>query len=80
MKGCHKTAGIPTLSYPRVDIMFRLLSNTISENKYLINPYRPTAKLNDLNFHLLEVVSRYRDPQLQVDENYSHLFNLRLNI
>ena len=29
------------------------------------------------NFHPLEVVSRYRDPQLQVGENYSHLFNLR---
>ena len=26
------------------------------------------------NFHLLEVVSRYRDPQLQVGENYSHFF------
>ena len=31
-----------------------------------------------LNFHRLEVVSRYRDPQLQVGENYSYLFNLRL--
>ena len=29
------------------------------------------AKLFYLNFHPLEVVSRYRDPQLQVDENYS---------
>ena len=28
------------------------------------------AKLNNLNFHPLEVVSRYRDPQLQVGENY----------
>ena len=25
-------------------------------------------------------MSRYRDPQLQVGENYSYLFNLRLNI
>ena len=32
------------------------------------------AKLIYLNFHPLEVVSRYRDPQLQVDENYSDLF------
>ena len=38
------------------------------------------AKLNNLNFHQLEVVSRYRDPQLQVGENYSSLFNLRPNI
>ena len=35
------------------------------------NP-RP-AKLIYLNFHPLEVVSRYRDPQLQVDENYLNI-------
>ena len=37
----------------------------------------------NLNFHPLEVVSRYRDPQLQVGEEnraYSYLFNLRPNI
>ena len=33
-----------------------------------------------LIFHPLEVVSRYRDPQFQVGENYSCLFNLRPNI
>ena len=43
-----------------------------------INPY--PAKLINLNFHSLEVVSRFRDPQPQVDENYSHLFNLGPNI
>ena len=32
------------------------------------------------NLHPLEVVSRYHDPQLQVAENYSYLFNLRPNI
>ena len=31
------------------------------------------------NLHLFEVVSRYRDPQLQVAENYSYLLNLRPN-
>ena len=31
-------------------------------------------------FHLLEAVSRYRDPQLQVGENYSYVLNLRPNI
>ena len=36
-----------------------------------------SAKLNNLIFHPLEVVSRYRDQQLQVGENYSYLFNLR---
>ena len=43
-----------------------------------INPY--PAKLFYLNFHPLEVVSRYRDPQLQVGENHAYLFNLRSNI
>ena len=37
-------------------------------------------KLIYLNFQPLEVVSRYRDPQPQVIENYSYVFNLRLNI
>ena len=41
----------------------------------IINP--KSDKLNNLNFHPLEVVSRYRDPQLQVDENDPFLFNLR---
>ena len=38
------------------------------------------AKVIYLNFQLLEVVSRYRDPQLQVAENYSYLFNFITNI
>ena len=43
--------------------------------------YNPnTAKLNNLNFHPLEVVSRYRDPQFQVGGNYSYLYNLNQNI
>ena len=36
-----------------------------------------TAKLFNLNFHPLEVVSRYSDPQLQVSENYSDLTKWR---
>ena len=43
-----------------------------------ITPY--PAKLIYLNFQPLEVVSRYRDPQLQVVENYTYLFNLRPNM
>ena len=39
-----------------------------------------SARLIYLNFHPLEDVSRYRDPQLQVGENYSYLFNFRRNI
>ena len=39
-------------------------------------PFIPlTAKLFNLNFHSLDVVSRCRDPQLQVSENYSDLQN-----
>ena len=34
------------------------------------------AELPGLNFNPLEVVSRYRDPQLQVGENYPSLFYL----
>ena len=37
----------------------------------VLNPL--TAKLFNLNFHPLEVVSRWRDSQLQVSENYSDL-------
>ena len=43
-----------------------------------VNPY--PAKLIYLNFQPLEVVHRYRNPQLQVAENYSYLFNLKTNI
>ena len=38
------------------------------------------AKLIYSNFHPLEIVSRYRDPQLQVAENSSHFFNFCTNI
>ena len=40
---------------------------------YFFNPY--PAKLKNLNFQPLEVVRRYRDPQLQVAGNYWYLFN-----
>ena len=42
---------------------------------FRVNPL--TAKLFNLNFHPLEVVSRWRDPQLQVRENYSCLTKWR---
>ena len=32
------------------------------------------------NLHSLEAVSRYRDPQLQVSENYPYVLNLIANI
>ena len=34
----------------------------------------PAAQV--LNIHPFDVVSRYRDPQHQVSENYSYYFNL----
>ena len=45
---------------------------------FFLTPY--PGKLIYLNFKSLEVVSRYRDPQPQVAENYSYLFNLSTNI
>ena len=44
---------------------------------FVLNPY--PAKLIYLNFLPLEGMSRSRDPQLQVSENYSYLFNLSTN-
>ena len=38
------------------------------------------VNLNNLNSHPPEVVSRYRDPQLQVGKNYKYLLNWRQNI
>ena len=39
-----------------------------------------TAKLFNLNFHPLKVVSRWRDPQVQVSENYSDLTKWRWTV
>ena len=48
-----------------------VLPHNITKMNDLIHPL--TAKFFNLNFHLLEVVSRWRDPQLRVSENYSDL-------
>ena len=45
---------------------------------YSLNPL--AAKLFNLNFHPLQVVSRLRDPQLQVSENYSDLTKWRSTV
>ena len=54
------------------------MSTTYHINSCPINP--KSATLDEINFHPFEVVGRYSDPQLQVGENYSYLFNLRPNI
>ena len=47
-------------------------------NHIFLNPL--SAKLFNLNFHPLEVVSRWRDPQLKVSENYSDLTKWRSTV
>ena len=53
---------------------------TLSRVSCLLGFNPLTAKLFNLNFHPLEVVSRWRDPQLQVSENYSDLTEWRSNV
>ena len=50
----------------------------VNGERAAVNTYH--AMLIYLNFQPLEVVSRYRDPQLQVAENYAYLLNLGTNI
>ena len=57
-----------------IHVVYVLLIGTYDH----INPL--IAKLFNLNFHPLEVVSRWRDPQLQVSENYSDLTKWRSTI
>ena len=49
----------------------------VSNNRFQIEQGDPqlntqSTNLNHLNFHQLQVVSRFRDLQLQVGENYSY--------
>ena len=47
----------------------------------VVHQYKKGGKLLCyLHFHPLEVVSRYRDPQIQVGENDAYVFNFRANI
>ena len=51
---------------------FIFISNSrqsVMLRKSCFNPLN--TKINDLNFHLFEDVSPYRDPQRQVGKNYS---------
>ena len=49
-----------------------------NEGEVIFNPL--TARLFNLDFHLLEIVSRRRDPQLQVSENHSDLTKWRSTV
>ena len=51
--------------------------NHFAMNTNIIKFIPLTAKLFNLNFHPLKVVSRWRNPQLQVSENYSDLTKWR---
>ena len=68
--------------YTCIYLSIHIASETLPSIPYdmwEIELYPFPAELSDLNFHPLEVVSRYREP-LQVGGNYSYLFNLRPNI
>ena len=79
---CWVNAGPPspavTQHSPNVCFVHRSKCVRIICQTDIINPC--PAKLIYLNFHPLEVVSRYRDPQLQVAENCSYFFYLSINI
>ena len=49
----------------------------LRDGVHIINLYRATFKIL---YHPREVVFRYRDPQPQVGENYSNLFDLKPTI
>ena len=67
------TSGIQTTA----DWMSHRGQLSIKESHH--NNLKSTGLFN-LNFQSLEVVSRYRDTQLQVTENLCYLWNLSLNI
>ena len=84
---CKSIAGVPT-RHSDVDFII-VRENTEGEYSGLehevrIMPCQHNQHLllsfNPRNFPLLEVVSRWRDPQLQVSENYSDLTKLFWNL
>ena len=57
------------------------LQNKNKNYVIILSRFNPlTAKSFILNFHPLEVVSRLRDTQLQVSENYSDLTKWKSNV
>ena len=73
----------PTLPNAGLMLLHRLrrranVKPTLGERLVSVKPF--PAKLIHIHFQSLEVVFRYRDPQLQVTENDSYLFDLRPSI
>ena len=60
------------------DVILKVIVLTLWPLISTIVTFNPlTAKFFNFNFHPLEVVSRWRDPQLQLSENYSDLTKWR---
>ena len=73
----HKYCYLPLFAFEifmRIYLYFHITS-TMLNNRFIRFNQLP-AKLPYLNCHPLEMVSRYREPQLQVGKKYSYLFNL----
>ena len=73
-----KTKEVKVIEFHRIQARHKKTTTTHPSTVFKSDPY--PANLIYLNFNSLEVVYRYRDPQLQVGENYSYLLNLRQNI
>ena len=69
---------IPHFTFYKPDVYTALLPGEGDQLvTYYFNQY--PVEFIYLNFQPLEIVSRYRDQQTQVVENYSYLFNLKPN-
>ena len=64
--------------HPQAYYFYHPQTSEVVFRRLKFNPL--TAKLFNLNFHPLEGVSRSRDPQLQVTENYSDLTKCRSTV
>ena len=77
---CHESpCGDHYIRQSLSPIKSNLLPHYIHTGRRVYTSTLKRVQLNNFNFHRSEVVSRCHDPQLQVGENYSHLFNLRRN-
>ena len=74
LKQSHEYVHSKTLSFKGIKSVYRD-AKWCFDASWLLNPL--TAKLFNMNFHPLEVVYRWRDPQLQVSENYFDLTKWR---